>query len=100
MSDAIHKFQMKTLFLDGKDVGLISGVIHARTRLGPVDTAGKGLMDWNGSGLARLVPRSEVRHLMQLRATTKDRQTLSGEAWVGAADNQFDLQGTGEMLVS
>ena len=100
MSDEIHRFQMKTLFLDGKDVGLISGVIHARTRRGAVDPAGKGLMDWNGSGLARMVPRSEVRHLMQLRATTKDQQTLSGEAWVGAADNQFDLQGTGEMLVS
>jgi hypothetical protein len=57
-------------------------------------------MDWNGSGLARTVPRSEVRNLMQLRATTKDRQTLSGEAWVGAADNQFDLQGKGEMSVS
>jgi hypothetical protein len=99
MSDEIHKFQMETLSLDGKDVGLISGVIHARTTVGAVHPAGKGLMDWNGSGLARLVPRSDVRHLMQLRATTKDRQTLSGEAWVGAADNQFDLQGKGEMLV-
>jgi hypothetical protein len=100
MSDEIHKFQMKTLSLDGKDVGLISGVIHARTRLGVGGRGGKGLVDWNGSGLAKMVPRSEVRHLMQVRATTKDQQTLSGVAWVGAADNQFDLQGNGEMLVS
>ena len=97
MSDEVHKFQIKTLALDGKDVGLISGMIHARTKLG---TDGDGLMDWNGSGLAREVPRSEVRHLMQVRATTKDQRTLSGEAWVGAAGNQFDIQGNGEMSVS
>jgi hypothetical protein len=43
--------------------GLISGVIHARTRRGVVDPADKGLMDWNGSGLAKVIPRSEVRRL-------------------------------------
>jgi len=97
MSDEIHKFQIKTLALDGKDVGLISGVIHARTKLG---SDGDGLMDWNGSGLAREVPTSEVRLLMQVRATTKDQRILSGEAWVGSDGDQFDIQGDGEMSVS
>lgn len=61
MSQEIQKFEMKTLSLDGKDVGLISGVIHARSRLGVGNRPGKGLTDWNGSGLAKMVPRSEVR---------------------------------------
>ena len=100
MSREIQKFEMKTLSLDGKDVGLVSGTIHARSRLGVGDRSGEGLVDWNGSGIAKVIPRSEVRHLMQLRATTKDQRILSGEAWVGAAEREFDLQGQGEMSVS